>query len=120
MQQYCPSHLDYIRPTGHLPSTATETESAHYRRSRVRCHIAGWHSSPLREFLVFRPTYRAVPKDNVWRPCGDYRALSTRINLGCYPVRHIHDRSRQLFGSVFSKIDLVTAYMLSKHPVSKF
>jgi hypothetical protein len=52
-----------------------------------------------------------VLKDNGWRPCGDYKALNSRIIPDRYPVRHIHDYSHQLFGcSIFSEIDLVRAY----------
>jgi hypothetical protein len=53
-----------------------------------------------------------VPKnDNGWRPRGDDRALNSRTIPDCYPVRHIHDYSHQLFGcSIFSKIDLARAY----------
>jgi hypothetical protein len=55
-----------------------------------------------------------VPKDNEWRPCGDYRALNSRT----IPDRHIHDYSYQLFGcSIFSKIDLVRDYnQIPVHP----
>jgi hypothetical protein len=59
-----------------------------------------------------------VPKDNGWRPCGDYRAPNARIIPDRYPVRHIHDYSHQLSGcSIFSKIGLVRAYnQIPVHP----
>jgi hypothetical protein len=59
-----------------------------------------------------------VPKDNRWRPCGDYRALNSRTISDRYPVGHIHDCSHQLLGcSIFSKIDLVRAYnQIHVHP----
>jgi hypothetical protein len=50
-------------------------------------------------------------KDTGWQPCGDYRALYTRIIPDRYPVRHIQDYSHQLFSCfIFSKIDLVRIY----------
>jgi hypothetical protein len=56
-----------------------------------------------------------MPKDNGWRPCGDYRALNARTIPDRYPVRHIHDYSHQLFScSIFSKTDLV------RSPVPRF
>ena len=57
-----------------------------------------------------------VPKkDNVWRPCGDYRTHNARSIPDCYTVRHIHD---QLAGcTIFSKIDQVRAYhQIPVHP----
>jgi hypothetical protein len=50
-------------------------------------------------------------KDYGWRPCGDYRALYSRIVPDCSPVRHIHDYTHQISGCrVFTKIDPVRAY----------
>jgi hypothetical protein len=43
----------------HLPTTATDTGPAGHRESRVRRHVEGRHSSPLREFLVIGLAYRA-------------------------------------------------------------
>jgi hypothetical protein len=65
------------------------------------------HSTMLREFLVLR--LHIVPKkDNGWRPCGEYRALNSRIINHRYPVWHIQNYSHQLFGcSIFSKIDIM-------------
>jgi cleavage and polyadenylation specificity factor subunit 1 len=59
-----------------------------------------------------------VPKDNGWRPCGDYRALNARTIPDRYPVRDIHDYSYQLSGCRFySKIDLARAYnQIPVHP----
>jgi hypothetical protein len=59
-----------------------------------------------------------VPKDNGWRPCGYYRTLNSLTTPHRYLVRHIHDFFQQLFGcSIFSKIDLVTAYdQIPAHP----
>lgn len=52
-----------------------------------------------------------APKQNGWRPCGDYRALNTRTIPDRYPIRHIEDYSHRIAGcTVFSKIDLVKAY----------
>jgi hypothetical protein len=67
---------------------------------------------------IWSSALHIVPKDNGWRPCGDYRALNARTIPDRYPVCHIHDYSHQLFGcSVFSKIDLVTAYnQIPVHP----
>jgi hypothetical protein len=111
-----PSHPDYTWPSGHLPTTATGTGSAPYCQSRVRRHVAGWHSSPLREFLVFGTPH--LTKDNGWRPCGDYRALNSLTMPDLYLVRNIHDYSHQLFCcSIFSKIDLVRAHnQIPVHP----
>jgi hypothetical protein len=47
------------RVTSHLPTTATGTGPARHRQSRVRRHVEGRHSSPLREFLVIGSPYRA-------------------------------------------------------------
>nr|VZI45887.1 unnamed protein product [Spirometra erinaceieuropaei] len=54
-----------------------------------------------------------VPKaaSDDWRPCGDYRALNNATIPDRYPVPHLQDFARALFGkSVFSKIDLVRAF----------
>lgn len=52
-----------------------------------------------------------APKQNGWRPCGDYRALNARTIPDRYPIRHIEDYSHRLAGcTVFTKIDLVKAY----------
>lgn len=52
-----------------------------------------------------------VPKDNAWRPCGNYRALNAPTIPDHHPIRHIYDYSHQLVGcSVFSKIDLAREY----------
>jgi hypothetical protein len=74
----------------------------------ARCSESSWSSA-----------LHIVPKkENGWRPCGDYRAVNSRTIPDCYPVRHIHDYSHQLFGcSIFSKIDLVRAYnQIPVHP----
>jgi hypothetical protein len=59
-----------------------------------------------------------VPKDNGCRPCGDYGALNAWAIPDRYLVNLIHDYSNQVFGcSVFSKIDLLTAYkQIPVHP----
>jgi hypothetical protein len=60
-----------------------------------------------------------VPKkDNVWRPCGDYRALNARTVPDRYPVPQIHDYANHFSGCCFfSKIDLVSAYnQIPVHP----
>ncbi|XP_046964211.1 uncharacterized protein LOC124533090 [Vanessa cardui] len=52
-----------------------------------------------------------APKQDGWRPCGDYRALNVRTIPDRYPIRHIEDYSNRLAGcNVFSKLDLVKAY----------
>ncbi|BHF61905.1 hypothetical protein SprV_0100488500 [Sparganum proliferum] len=55
-----------------------------------------------------------VPKatSDDWRPCGDYRALNNVTIPDRYPVPHLQDFAGVLFGkSVFSKIDLVRAFL---------
>nr|VZI16370.1 unnamed protein product [Spirometra erinaceieuropaei] len=46
-----------------------------------------------------------------WRPCDDYRALNSVTFPDRYPVPHLQDFARALFGkAVLSKIDLVRAF----------
>ena len=40
-----------------------------------------------------------VPKQDGWRPCGDYRALNNRTEADSYPVRHIQDFAQSLHGT---------------------
>jgi hypothetical protein len=54
-----PSYLDYTRRTSHVPITLTAAWPAGYLQSRVWRHVAGWHSLPFQEFLVFCSTYCA-------------------------------------------------------------
>ncbi|XP_039304381.1 uncharacterized protein K02A2.6-like [Solenopsis invicta] len=60
-----------------------------------------------------------VPKsENVWRLCGDYRALNSATIPDRYPLPHIQDFTSGLYGkNIFSKIDLVKAYY--QVPVAK-
>ena len=53
-----------------------------------------------------------MPKrDGNWRPCGDYRLLSTVMTPNCYPVPHIQDFTQCLSGkTVFSQIDMLKGY----------
>ncbi|BHF60087.1 hypothetical protein SprV_0100304800 [Sparganum proliferum] len=54
-----------------------------------------------------------VPKatSGDWRPCDDYRALNSATIPDRFPVSHLQDFARALFGkAVFSKIDLVRAF----------
>uniref|UniRef100_A0A5S6Q4E0 RNA-directed DNA polymerase n=2 Tax=Trichuris muris TaxID=70415 RepID=A0A5S6Q4E0_TRIMR len=48
---------------------------------------------------------------NVWRPCGDYRALNRITTADRYPLPHIHDFTHGLHGAtIFTKLDLKDAY----------
>jgi len=64
------------------------------------------------------PLHLVPKKEDVWRPCGDYRALNARSVPDQYPVRHIADYAHQLAGrKVFSTVDLVKAYhQIPIHP----
>jgi hypothetical protein len=70
-----------------------------------------WDGTARRSESSWFSALHIVPKkDNGWRLCGDYRALNSQTVPDRYPVRHIHDYSRQLSDfCVFSKIDLVRA-----------
>ncbi|XP_028043205.1 uncharacterized protein LOC114252776 [Bombyx mandarina] len=63
------------------------------------------------------PLHMVPKRDGTWRPCGDYRALSSRTISDRYPVRHIGDVGHNISGcSIFSTIDFVKAYQ--QNPVA--
>jgi hypothetical protein len=51
-------HSRYTSSTSHLPTTSTSTGQARYCHGRIRYHVARWHSSLLREFLVLHASHR--------------------------------------------------------------
>jgi len=56
-------------------------------------------------------TLHLVPKkEDGWRSCGEYRALSANTVPDQYPVRHIVDFAQSASQKVFSTIDLVKPY----------
>lgn len=83
------------------------------RAGTARPSSSSW-ASPLH--LVPKP--KAEQEDDMYRPCGDYRALNARTIPDRYPVRHIADFAHNLSGStVFSTVDLVKAYQqIPVHP----
>jgi hypothetical protein len=82
--QQRPKHPDYTRPTSHLPTTSTGTRSARYWQSRVRRHVAGLHSSPLR---VLGPLlYISCPRTTVGVPVETIERWNSRpLSYPSYP-----------------------------------
>lgn len=69
-------------------------------------HGAGRNSIP--SYFSWASNLNLAPKKNVWRTCGDYRALNARNILNRYLNKHIEDCSQILAScKIFSKLDLV-------------
>jgi hypothetical protein len=103
--------VHYIRTTPGPPVTCRPWRLAPDRLTIAKAEFEAMlrDGTARRSESSWSSALHIVPKkDNGWRPCGDYRALNSRTIPDCYPVRHIHDYSHQLFGCfIFSKIDLV-------------
>jgi hypothetical protein len=115
------STVHHIRTVPGLPVTCRPRRLAPDRLAIAKAEFDAMlrEDTARRSKSSWSSVLHIVPKkDNGWRPCGDYRALNARTIPDHYPVRHIHDYSHQLFDcSVFSKIDLVRAYIkIPVHP----
>jgi cleavage and polyadenylation specificity factor subunit 1 len=113
-REVCHNTVHHIRTTPGPPVTCRPRRLAPDRLAIAML----WDGTARRSESPWSSALHIVPKDNGWRPSGDYRALNARTIPDRYPVRHIHDYSHQLSGCRFSsKIDLVRAYnQIPVHP----
>ena len=95
------SAVHYIRTTLGSPVSCPPRRLAPDRLkiAKVEFDFTLRDGTARRSKSLWSSALHLVPKkDDSWRRCGDYSDLNTRTIPDRYPVRHIHDYSRQLSG----------------------